>query len=186
MLFLSLLFSNVVFADNIDLSLEGYIGTFGFWNVNHEPALSSYGDYTAGGTPAIDFYVNKTWRIGTECMLLWGQPKTDDNPRFIINPNVRFRMNFPYQEKMNIGIIISGGLSIWPEMEGTPYLNSSFLEQRTGWNIRTAASFEYEINDRFSITGQIGYSASSSINQSNDTWITHDTALFGIAPRITF
>jgi hypothetical protein len=114
-------------------------------------------------------------------MFLWGQAKTDDPIRFILNPNIRTELQFPLNRKVTLELITAGGLSIWPVHDHEAELHETFFDQRTGWDVRVAFGMEYVLNDRLSLPVNAGYSANSSV--SENVWITHDMMTIDIGVR---
>lgn len=159
--------------------LELHFGGFGLFNVNDVFTKSKY---TLGFTPYYEFPFHKHFSAGLECNFIWGQPDSLDRIRYFFNPNIRFHILFTLLPKLNIDILVAGGLSHWPSNTNIPYLTPTYNDQRSGWNIRAMAGATYRFTDRFSMVLHLGYFASSS---TSDTivWITHDMMLISLGPK---
>ncbi len=170
------------------VAIEAPFGAFGLFNVDN---VFTRARYTFGATPSFLVRFHRHMAAGAECMLLWGQAKTADPLRFIINPNLRWEIIFPLRPKLTLELITAAGLSIWPVQDTAGVLDTTFFNQRSGWNARAAFGAEWKMTNALSLMCNVGYSASSSANspaggQSNKVWITHDMMMVSAGVRYAF
>lgn len=164
----------------IGLELNG--GSFGLFNVND---VFTKADYTLGADLYFDFELHPNFSIGAEQMVILGKPKTLDKNRMILNSNARFKLKFQPFEKVHFNILVAGGFSYWPSNENTAYLTPTFNDTRLGWDFRAAATADFLLSDNLSLTASFGYLASSSTSD-DIVWITHDSMLISIGPKLKF
>ena len=159
-------------------------GAFGLFNVNNDFSRSKYGKYTLGGTAYAEYRLNHMYTVGVECIMRWAKPDTHDSARLLIDPNIRVKALFPVMTNLMVGPVAGGGISIWPKYEGKTYLDSTFYDDRFGWDLRGALEIQYVVSPVVSIDAEVGYSISST--ESRSVWISHDMMLVSVGPRIVF
>jgi hypothetical protein len=161
------------------LGMELHFGGFGLFNVND---VFSKSRYTLGFTPFYEIQFQKHLAAGLECNFVWGQPDTQDTIRYFFNPNLRFHILFSPLPKLNVDILLAGGLSQWPSNGNTSYLTPTYNDKRNGWNVRAMAGVELIITERIAVFLHLGYFASSSTSDS-EVWITHDMMLITLGSK---
>jgi len=167
---------------NHELGLEIHGGTFGLFNVND---VFTKAEHTIGASIYGDFEVHPNFSIGAEQMFMFGKPKNPDQIRSILNTNARFKLKFQTFEKIHFNILVAGGFSLWPANNSPAFLTPTLNETRLGWDFRASAVSDFKISKKFSITASFGYLASSSTSD-DIVWITHDSMLISIGPKIIF
>ena len=187
LLFCLIIISSVSFAqeDNIRLKefgLELHGGTFGLFNVND---VFTKADYTLGADLYADFELHPNFSVGAEQMVMLGKPKTLDNNRLILNTNARLKLKFQTFEKIHFNILVAGGFSFWPSNSNTAHLTPTLNDTRLGWDFRAAATADFILSEKLSLTVSFGYLASSSTSD-DIVWITHDSMLISIGPKLKF
>jgi len=159
-----------------------HFGTFGLFNVNN---VFTKADYTFGFSPQLDYNFHNHFFVGAEIMTMWGKPSTNDNPRMMIQPNVRFGTGFYPSPNISIVLMLSGGFAWWPQHKDSPFLTSTFNENRYGWDFKASAGIQYKSNEKTLWCLLFGYWASSSTSD-DIVWITHDTMLLSFGPVMKF
>lgn len=164
------------------LGVDLHFGTFGLFNVNN---VFTKADYTAGVTPYFDIKLHRIFSMGTEVMIIFGKPKTADNPRMMLCSNIRLNLAFDPFEKTGFTIQVAGGFSFWPSNTSVPELTPTLNQTRTGWDFKAMAGAAFKINPNIDLNLNFGYWAASSTSD-NIVWITHDSMLINIGPGFKF
>ena len=101
-----------------------------------------------------------------------------------MSPHLRLQLVFPVHARVQVDVIIAGGLTLWPRDDKDTALSPILTDTRVGWSARAALGLTWLINDRWSLHLDIGYFVTSS--GGGGVWVTHDTALLSLGPRVTF
>lgn len=164
------------------LGLDLNYGAFGLFNVNN---VFTKAEYSMGLTPYFDYKLHRLFSIGGELMCMFGKPATQDPPRMMLSPNLRLNLLFNPLEKVEFNIMVASGYAFWPANTKDAYLTPTLNQTRNGWDFRTNAGVSYHVNSKLSLQFNFGYWASSSTSD-NIVWITHDSMIIGLGPKLKF
>ncbi len=159
-----------------------HFGAFGLFNVNSAFTKAAY---SIGATPFIDFKFHPNFAFGAELMTMGGKPKTNDDLRLILCPNLRFRILFEPFQKVNFDILLASGFTWWPSNTKQAFLTPTLNENRMGWDFRSTAGINFLLRPSLLVNLNFGYWASSSTSD-NIIWITHDTMLLSVGTEVKF
>ena len=157
-------------------------GLFGLVNINED-----YFDpdvFTMGVTPSIDRRLNRYLSIGCEYMILWAKAPEAPESRFIMNGNGVVRLSFPVNRKWVFLTQLNAGVSIWPGAKSVHPVDSTFFNDRIGWDFHGGIGLEYRLFKNSSLVLFTSYNANSTT--LHDIPVTIDMLLISIGPRIRF
>jgi hypothetical protein len=91
---------------------------------------------------------------------------------------------FSLHPRVNVDVVIAAGLTLWPRNPEDTALSPRVADTRVGWSGRAGLGLSVLFNERWSLHFDVGYFVSSAAGDG--VWLTHDTALATIGPRVHF
>lgn len=161
------------------LELQG--GAFGLFNLDFRFTKAAP---TLAFAPSIELRVHSFVALGAETMFVWARPEPAPNPRFSMSPQARVRLMFPVHPRINVDVVLAAGVAIWPRNAEDTTLSPAVADTRVGWSGRAGLGMSFVFTERWSLHFDLGYFVAST--SGNGVWLTHDTGLLTVGPRVHF